>query len=869
MQRNVSRFGHDDGEYEGMGLANIYSGPIAGVKMASATSASAASAASASSPSLPFSSAGPSSSGSSRMHDDYRRSGGGRAEREEGRRRSDNGYAGREREGGYSGGHGRGSRGSGEVTRHSDIAGRVEAVMRRARGEGSDEAASSGRDHHHQRGSGNRDGTSRYRDGDNENRRRADHAGRGRGNAGSHANREKGGTAHDTMASPLHRRHIAEPLTTRPVDPRTGVPIADGGRLSRHQRERLTQAADRSESDVAASAPVSPVAQLPVERWSGTVDIFDCYENPVAVSDVYAAGGAFESMSDLAARVLPSAAGDALKHLLKRQNWEEPTALQRIAIPALLQGRDACIIGPTGTGKTAAYIIPLIARVVAKLAGTEATGAALSAATKSGIESGTICKRCELDVTVNVVCPMTGKFHQRPNPAGTSGDPFGDGEKHFTKTALLHEVAGRTEPLALVLVPSALLVQQTFKVAASLAPKSVRVGFLHRAASEEEGQRMMRAFEGCNVLVTTPEQLATALVKRKVGLKRVLTVAFDEVAQLLETQNFEAVKMALASLPKGEHRPQRAFIGSSFPKQIREPLRNWLLHKNQRIIIASGASVMDTSRDAGVAAGSGRGQGRRAPRVSYQTSAMDVVADPLETAVTTASANTTHTVYMLSRLEKIDKLKALYDSLRLTAEHRTIIFCNSFAAADFVVRSLREPLMAQYNINMMMCHGRMSPNGQRTAIAALESGATTCLVCTDTVSQGLDVTNVASVVNFDMPPHFETFVNRVGRCGRMGRAGSTFTFFAPENIRSAAPLVRFLKKSGRAGEFGRHIIPSKLLEYASQEFGDLFTAKNFFDVNKSNSATREEHHTDVAGLSERFAHFGRNNDVTKFRRPET
>ncbi len=43
--------------------------------------------------------------------------------------------------------------------------------------------------------------------------------------------------------------------------------------------------------------------------------------------------------------------------------WAEPTAIQRAALPAILQGRDVLGLAPTGSGKTAAFLLPLLQRM--------------------------------------------------------------------------------------------------------------------------------------------------------------------------------------------------------------------------------------------------------------------------------------------------------------------------------------------------------------------------------------------------------------------------------------------------------------------------------------------------------------------------
>lgn len=48
---------------------------------------------------------------------------------------------------------------------------------------------------------------------------------------------------------------------------------------------------------------------------------------------------------------------------LEKQNFETPYLIQQIAIPEILNGKDVLGIAPTGSGKTAAYILPILQKL--------------------------------------------------------------------------------------------------------------------------------------------------------------------------------------------------------------------------------------------------------------------------------------------------------------------------------------------------------------------------------------------------------------------------------------------------------------------------------------------------------------------------
>ena len=52
---------------------------------------------------------------------------------------------------------------------------------------------------------------------------------------------------------------------------------------------------------------------------------------------------------------------------LAKQRITEPTPIQTVAYPVLLEGKDAYLNAETGTGKTLAYLVPLFSRLDADL----------------------------------------------------------------------------------------------------------------------------------------------------------------------------------------------------------------------------------------------------------------------------------------------------------------------------------------------------------------------------------------------------------------------------------------------------------------------------------------------------------------------
>merc|ERR1719234_975882 len=71
-------------------------------------------------------------------------------------------------------------------------------------------------------------------------------------------------------------------------------------------------------------------------------------------------------------------------------------------------------------------------------------------------------------------------------------------------------------------------------------------------------------------------------------------------------------------------------------------------------------------------------------------------------------------------------------------------------------------------------------------------------MATAVLARGLDIPEVANVVNFDMPSEIEEYVHRIGRTGRVGNDGQAVSFWDwAEDAKIQKDLVRILKTSGQ------------------------------------------------------------------------
>ena len=92
-----------------------------------------------------------------------------------------------------------------------------------------------------------------------------------------------------------------------------------------------------------------------------------------------------------------------------------------------------------------------------------------------------------------------------------------------------------------------------------------------------------------------------------------------------------------------------------------------------------------------------------------------------------------------------------------------------------------------------MIHGDRSQSQRIAALEGFEKGRFKVLVATDVASRGLDIQDVAHVINYDLPTLPEDFIHRVGRTGRAGARGRASTLVSPAEMLELRTIERALQ----------------------------------------------------------------------------
>ena len=140
--------------------------------------------------------------------------------------------------------------------------------------------------------------------------------------------------------------------------------------------------------------------------------------------------------------------------------------------------------------------------------------------------------------------------------------------------------------------------------------------------------------------------------------------------------------------------------------------------------------------------------------------------------------------------EKMPRLRQLLQSK--PPGTRIIIFCSTKRMCDQLAMGLGRDFRAA------AIHGDKQQRERDWVLASFKSGQCPIMIATDVAARGLDVPDVAAVINYDFPNGVEDYIHRIGRTGRAGNTGEAYTFFTPADSKHAGQLCRVLREAGQS-----------------------------------------------------------------------
>jgi ATP-dependent RNA helicase DeaD len=331
-----------------------------------------------------------------------------------------------------------------------------------------------------------------------------------------------------------------------------------------------------------------------------------------------------------------------------------------------------------------------------------------------------------------------------------------------------------TSVQAVILVPTRELGQQIFRNLEDYAKYLPEVSIASVCGGIPIKPQIERLASPTHIVVATPGRLIDLLQRKAISLKETKFLVLDEADEMVSILK-EALDEIITELPK----TYRTFLFSAtMPGTIKQLIQNYL---NKNVVQVS--ANMETVGNQGI-------------DHNY------IVVDPIE------------------------KLDVLMHFLNSKDGERGIIFCKTKAAVNKLAKNL-----AINRFSSGALHGSLSQGIRDRIMEQFREGHINILVATDLAARGIDVKEMAYVVNYHLPDTYENYVHRSGRTARAGAKGLSLTILQPEEV---AEIADFEKELGI--QFSKYKKPSVA---SIEENNTLLWAKQIFKTKPNHDVDAE------------------------------
>jgi len=344
---------------------------------------------------------------------------------------------------------------------------------------------------------------------------------------------------------------------------------------------------------------------------------------------------------------------EVLASNIELAGYQKPTPIQKYAIPISLKQRDLMACAQTGSGKTAAFLFPVLSLLL---------------------------------TTDAPVLPRGRKAY----------------------------------PSALIMTPTRELALQIYEEAQKFTYRT-QLKAVSVYGGTNIGDQIRQIQRGCELVIATPGRLKDLLERNVISLSLIQFLILDEADQMLD-MGFEREIRGIVEDYDMPSKRQTSMFSATFPQSIQRLAADFL---ENHVFLAVGR-------------------------------------------VGASSGNITQSV--VHTPESKDKDSALMDVLS-KCDGLTIVFVETKRKANWL-----ENWLCDQNINAVSIHGDRTQQEREAALYAFKSKRAPVLVATSVAARGLDIPNVTTVVNYDLPSKFDDYIHRIGRTGRAGHKGNAIAF---------------------------------------------------------------------------------------------
>jgi ATP-dependent RNA helicase RhlE len=328
--------------------------------------------------------------------------------------------------------------------------------------------------------------------------------------------------------------------------------------------------------------------------------------------------------------------------------------------------------------------------------------------------------------------------YQKPTPIQAQAIPIvldghdimglaqtGTGKTAAFVLPILHRLLAKNHrsTRALILVPTRELAEQIYTVIKQLSQKTkLRSMTVYGGVASTPQIRKLR--EGVEIVVACPGRLLDHIRYGSIDLSHLELLVLDEADQMFDMGFLPNLKEIIKALPQ---KRQTLMFSATMPAEIRK-LAFEILQQPKTIQIANTAPVNTVS----------------------------------------------HSVYLTERDKKTPLLMAL---LGQAQGNSVLVFTRTKHTAIRLAEQIKKAGFPSTSLQ-----GNLSQAKRQFALDGFKRGKFQVLVATDIAARGIDVSDIAYVINYDIPDTPEAYTHRIGRTGRAEKTGEAFTLITNADL---------------------------------------------------------------------------------------
>ena len=272
---------------------------------------------------------------------------------------------------------------------------------------------------------------------------------------------------------------------------------------------------------------------------------------------------------------------------------------------------------------------------------------------------------------------------------------------------------------SLILCPTRELADQVAKELRTLARFTHNIKILTLCGGAAFGPQLGSLRHGAHIIVGTPGRILKHLSKETLSLENLETLVLDEADRMLDMGFIEEIDKVLSYAPKDR---QTLLFSATYTDEI-----------------------MDISKQL------------QKDAISVKTTSIEV------------KNKITEYFYELQSDNKLETLVNIFSTYK---PENVIVFTNTKIDAKEIAQ-----LLQKQKIDALAIHGDLEQYERNDVLVQFSNKSCPILVATDVAARGLDIKELAMVINYDIPHEEETYTHRIGRTGRAGNDGLAITLY--------------------------------------------------------------------------------------------